>query len=45
MQIKQWEDKNLSHYSYGILSDSAKKAVLIDPSRDPQPYIDWAKNN
>jgi hydroxyacylglutathione hydrolase len=45
MQIKQWEDKNLSQYSYGILSNSVKKAVLVDPSRDPQPYIEWAKSN
>jgi hydroxyacylglutathione hydrolase len=43
MQIKQWDDKNLAQYSYGILSE--KKAVLIDPSRNPQPYFDWAKEN
>lgn len=45
MQIKQWEDKNLSQYSYGILSDCEKKVVLVDPSRNPQPYLDWAKEN
>ncbi len=45
MQIKQWEDKNLSHYSYGILSDCEKKVVLVDPSRNPQPYLDWAHQN
>ena len=45
MQIKQWEDKNLSHYSYGILSDCEKKIVLVDPSRNPQPYLDWAHQN
>ena len=45
MQIKQWEDKNLSQFSYGILSDSENKAVLIDPSRNPQLYLDWAKAN
>jgi hydroxyacylglutathione hydrolase len=43
MQIKQWEDKNLSQFSYGILSDGERKIVLIDPSRNPQPYLDWAK--
>lgn len=45
MQIKQWEDKNLAQFSYGILSDCEKKMVLIDPSRNPQPYLDWAEEN
>lgn len=45
MQIKQWEDKNLAQFSYGILSDCEKKIILIDPSRNPQPYLDWAKEN
>lgn len=45
MQIKQWEDKNLSHFSYGILSDCEKKIILIDPSRNPQPYLNWANEN
>lgn len=43
MQIKQWEDKNLAQYSYGILSDCEKKIILIDPSRNPKPYLDYAK--
>lgn len=45
MQIKQWEDKNLSQFSYGIISDCEKKVILIDPSRNPQPYLDWTKEN
>lgn len=45
MQIKQFEDKNLSHYSYAILSDSEKKIILIDPARNTQPYLDYAKEN
>ena len=45
MQIKQWENNNLSQYSYGILSDCEKKAILIDPSRNPRPYLDWAAEN
>lgn len=45
MQIKQWEDKNLAQFSYGVLSDCEKKIILIDPSRNPQPYLDWAKEN
>ncbi len=45
MQIQQWEDKNLAQFSYGVLSDCEKKLVLIDPSRNPQPYLDYAKEN
>lgn len=45
MQIKQWEDKNLSQFSYGILSDCDKKIVLIDPFRNPQPFLQWANEN
>lgn len=43
MQIKQWEDNNLAQFSYAILSDCEKKIILIDPSRNPQPYLDYAK--
>lgn len=42
MEIQQWEDKNLAHFSYGILSDCEKKIVLIDPARNPEPYIKYA---
>ena len=45
MQIKQWEDENLAQFSYAILSDCEKKIVLIDPSRNPQQYLDYAKEN
>jgi glyoxylase-like metal-dependent hydrolase (beta-lactamase superfamily II)/rhodanese-related sulfurtransferase len=45
MQIKQFEDKNLSHFSYAIMSDCEKKIILIDPSRNPQQYFDYAKEN
>lgn len=43
MDIIQIEDKDLSHYSYAIVSDS--EMVLIDPARNPQPYYDLAKDN
>lgn len=43
MQITQFEDKNLSHYSYVILSN--QEIAVIDPSRDPQPYYDYAKEH
>lgn len=41
MEIKQFEDKNLAHYSYAIHSNG--EIALIDPARDPQPYYDFAK--
>ena len=43
MLIKQFEDKNLSHLSYAILSEREKKIVLVDPARDTEPYLDFAK--
>lgn len=42
MKIQQFEDKNLAHYSYAVLSDCEKKIVLIDPARDVQPYLEYA---
>lgn len=45
MQVKQFENKNLSHFSYAILSDCEKKIILIDPSRDPQHYLDFARDS
>ena len=45
MQIKQFEDKNLSHFSYAVFSESEKKIILIDPARNSQPYVDYAKDN
>lgn len=43
MNIKQFEYKPLSHYSYAIISDG--KMAVIDPERDPQQYYDFAKAN
>lgn len=43
MEIKQFEDKNLAHYSYAVLSHG--EIAVIDPSRNPQPYYDFAKEN
>ncbi|MEJ5961424.1 MBL fold metallo-hydrolase [Pedobacter immunditicola] len=42
MKIEQFEDKNLSHYSYAIINESNHEIVLIDPARDPKPYYDLA---
>lgn len=43
MKIQQFEDKYLAHYSYAILSECESKIALIDPSRNPQQYYDYAK--
>jgi glyoxylase-like metal-dependent hydrolase (beta-lactamase superfamily II)/rhodanese-related sulfurtransferase len=43
MEIKQFEDKNLAHYSYAIICK--EKMVIIDPERDLRPYYDFAKEN
>ncbi len=43
MEIIQFEDKNLAHYSYAIISNG--EIALIDPARDPQPYYDLAKQH
>ena len=40
MEVIQFEDKNLAHYSYALISDG--KMALIDPARNPQPYYDLA---
>lgn len=43
MEIKQFEDKNLAHYSYVIISNG--EIALVDPARNPQPYYDFAKQH
>ena len=41
MEVIQFEDKNLAHYSYSIISNG--EMAVIDPARNPQPYYDLAK--
>ncbi|MES3017182.1 MAG: MBL fold metallo-hydrolase [Bacteroidota bacterium] len=45
MIIQQFEDKQLSHYSYAILSETDGKVILIDPTRHTKPYFDFAKKH
>ena len=40
MIIHQFYDKGLAHASYAIIRTG--KMIVIDPSRDPQPYYDFA---
>lgn len=44
MEIKQFENKALSQYSYAILSDE-QSVILIDPVRDIRPYLKYADDN
>lgn len=39
--IQQFQDKALSHYAYAIVSNN--EMVIIDPSRNPEPYYHFAK--
>jgi hydroxyacylglutathione hydrolase len=43
MKIKQFEDKGLAHFSYAVLSEKTNEVVLVDPSRNPQPYYAYAE--
>ncbi len=40
MEIVQFNDKSLAHYSYAIISNG--EMALLDPARDPQQYFDLA---
>ncbi|ERM84147.1 hypothetical protein P872_15295 [Rhodonellum psychrophilum GCM71 = DSM 17998] len=40
VEIKQFEDDGLAHFSYAVGVDGG--IVLVDPGRDPQPYYDYA---
>ena len=43
MHVEQFYDKALAHASYAILSQGVM--ALVDPGRDPQPYLDFAKKH
>ncbi len=43
MLVHQFYDKGLAHASYAILSEGS--VALIDPARNPQPYLDFAKQH
>lgn len=43
MEIKQFEDKSLAHFSYAVLSKG--KVGLIDPGRNPLPYYEFAEQH
>lgn len=39
--VHQFEDKDLSHFSYALMSNA--EMILVDPSRNPEPYYAFAK--
>lgn len=41
MNVHQFYDEGLAHASYAITSED--QIALIDPARNPQPYLDFAK--
>ncbi|MFP4091501.1 MAG: MBL fold metallo-hydrolase [Cyclobacteriaceae bacterium] len=43
MEVKQFYDTGLAHGSYAIISKG--EAALIDPARDPQPYLDFVNEH
>lgn len=43
MLVKQFYDYGLAHGSYVIISGN--EAAVVDTARDPQPYLDYIKEN
>ena len=43
MEVKQFYDKPLAHGSYAIVSNH--EIALVDPGRDPQPYLSFAQEH
>ncbi|MBS0001130.1 MAG: MBL fold metallo-hydrolase [Cyclobacteriaceae bacterium] len=43
MEIKQFYDETLAHASYAVYCQG--EIALVDPARDPQPYLDFARKS
>lgn len=43
MKIERFYDDNLAHASYAIISRG--EVALVDPARNPQPYLEFANKN
>jgi hydroxyacylglutathione hydrolase len=41
MKVEQFYDQGLAHASYAIINQG--KVAVVDPGRDPNPYLDWAR--
>jgi hydroxyacylglutathione hydrolase len=42
MYLEQFFVEGLGHASYLVASDTTKEALVVDPGRDPQPYVEVA---
>lgn len=43
MKIEQFKDEPLAHYSYALISEG--EMALVDPSRNPKKYYQFAEEN
>lgn len=43
MEVKQFFDDSLAHSSYAVVSN--EEMAVVDPARDPQPYIKFANKH
>jgi hydroxyacylglutathione hydrolase len=43
MLLRYFYDRSLAHASYLVGCQKAKQAVIVDPGRDIEPYLDAAK--
>ena len=43
MKVKQFYDQDLAHASYALVSNG--QVAVVDPARDPKPYLDFAEEN
>ena len=43
MEVKQFYDQDLAHASYALISNG--QVAVVDPARDPKPYLDFAKQH
>jgi len=45
MKLRQFQNPNLSIYSYAVLDELNHRVVLIDPERNMAQYLAWAEEN
>jgi hydroxyacylglutathione hydrolase len=43
MLLERFEDSGLSQYSYAVGCERARRVMIVDPRRDVDVYLDWAR--
>ena len=43
MLFERFEDPGLAHYSYAVGCPGAGKIAIVDPQRDVDTYLDFAR--